>query len=111
MTTYRVGTFVAVMLLTASLWVSQVVAAEKSGVMMQDGQMMMMMDGKPKGAMEHDMTMTDGTKVMTDGTVMMKDGKEMHMKEGQMMMMDGKMMEGGKAMKMMEDGKGMKMHK
>ena len=111
MTTYRVGTFVAVMLLAGLLWVSQIMAAAMSGVMMKDGKMMMMMDGKPTGAMEHDMTMADGTKVMTNGTVMMKSGKEMHMKDGQMMMMDGKMMEGGKAMKMMDDAKGMKMHK
>ena len=111
MTTYRVGTFVTIMLLAVSLWVSQIVAAEMNGVMMKDGRMMMMMDGKPKGAMDHDMTMADGTKVMTDGTVKMKNGKEMHMMDGQMMTMDGKMMEGGKAMKMMDDGKGMKMHK
>ena len=59
-----------------------------------------MMDGKPTGPMEHDMTMSDGTKVMTNGMVKMKDGKEMPMKDGQTIMMDGKMMEGGKAMEM-----------
>jgi hypothetical protein len=75
-------------------------AAEMSGVMMKDGKMMMMTDGKATGPMDHDMSMSDGTKVMKDGMVKMKDGKEMHMKDGQMMMMDGKMMEGGKAMEM-----------
>ena len=75
-------------------------AAEMAGVMMKDGKMMMMKDGKAAGPMDHEMTMSNGTKVMTDGTMMMKDGSQMHMKDGQMMMMDGKMMGGGKAMEM-----------
>jgi len=100
MTTYRVVVLTAIVLLSASLFASRPMAAEMSGVMMKDGKMMMMTDGKATGSMEHEMTMSDGTKVMTNGTVKMKDGKEMHMKEGQMMMMDGKMMEGGKAMEM-----------
>lgn len=75
-------------------------AAEMAGVLMKDGKMMMMKDGKAAGPMDHEMTMANGTKVMTDGTMMMKDGSQMHMKDGQMMMMDGKMMEGGKAMGM-----------
>jgi hypothetical protein len=100
MAKYRVVALTAVVLLCASLFASRLMAAEMNGVMMKDGKMMTMMDGKPTTPMDHDMTMADGTKVMTDGTVKMKDGKEMHMKEGQMMMMDGKMMEGGKAMEM-----------
>lgn len=75
-------------------------AAEMAGIMMKDGKMMMMKDGKAAGPMDHDMTMSNGTKVMTDGTMMMKDGSQMHMKDGQMMMMDGKTMGGGKAMEM-----------
>jgi Domain of unknown function (DUF6799) len=75
-------------------------AAEIAGVMMKDGKMMMMKDGKATGPMDHDMTMSNGTKVMTDGTMIMKDGSQMHMKDGQMMMMEGKMMDGGKAMGM-----------
>jgi hypothetical protein len=67
------------------------------GVMMQDGKMMMMKDGKAASPMESPMTMSDGTSVMGDGTVKMKDGTEMHMKNGQMIMMDGHMMEGGKS--------------
>ena len=93
MTTYRVAVLTAIVLLSASLFASRLMAAEMSGVMMKDGKMMMMTDGKATGPMDHDMSMSDGTKVM-------KDGKEMHMKDGQMMMMDGKMMEGGKAMEM-----------
>ena len=102
MTTYRVVMLTAIVWLSASLFASRLMAAEMNGVMMKDGLMMMMMDGKAAGPMDHDMTMSDGTKVMKDGMVKMKDGKEMHMKDGQMMMMDGKMMEGGKAMEMMK---------
>jgi hypothetical protein len=102
MTTYRVVVLTAIVWLSASLFASRLMAAEMNGVMMKDGKMMMMMDGKPAGPMDHDMTMSDGTKVMKDGMVKMKDGKEMHMKDGQMMMMDGKIMEGGKAMEMMK---------
>ena len=101
MAQYCVIALTAVVVLCASLLASRLMAAEmNSGVMMKDGKMMMMMDGKAAGPMDHDVTMSDGTKVMKDGMVKMKDGKEMHMKDGQMMMMDGKMMEGGKAMEM-----------
>ena len=100
MTKYRVATLAGVALLSVSLIASRLLAAEMAGVMMKDGKMMMMKDGKATGPMEHEMTMGDGTKVMMDGMMKMKDGKEMHMKDGQMMMMDGKMMEGSKAMEM-----------
>ena len=100
MAQYRVVALTVVVVLCASLFASRLMAAEMNGVMMKDGKMMMMMDGKAAGPMDHDMTLSDGTKVMKDGMVKMKDGKEMPMKEGQMLMMDGKMMEGGKAMEM-----------
>ena len=106
----KYGTLVAV--LAASLLASHVVAAEMDGVMMKDGKMMTMKDGKAMGPMDREMTTTNGHKVMPDGTMKMPDGKEMRMKEGQMMAMDGKMMEGGKGMedgKAMKGGKGMKM--
>jgi hypothetical protein len=102
MAQYRVVALTAVVLVCASLFASRLMAAEMNGVMMKDGKMMMMMDGKASGPMDHDITMSDGTKVMKDGMVKMKDGKEMPMKEGRIMMMDGKMMEGGKAMEMMK---------
>jgi hypothetical protein len=97
MSKHRVVTLVAVALLSASFCASRLLAAEMSGVMMKNGRMMMMKDGKATGPMEHEMTMGDGTRVMVDGTMKMKDGEEMHMKNGQMMMMDGKTMEGGRA--------------
>lgn len=104
MTKYRTVSLAVVALLSVSFLASRVEAAD--GIMMKDGKMMMMEDGKATGPMGHEMTMPDGRKVMPDGTMKMKDGKEMRMQEGQMMTMDGKMMEGGKAM---HDGKGMKM--
>ncbi len=97
---HYVVTFIAALLLSLSCLVPRVMAEDTSGVMMMNGKMMMMKDGKPTGPMEKDMTMSDGTKVMADGAMMAKDGKQMHMKDGQMMLMDGKMMEGGKAMGM-----------
>ena len=102
MTQYRVVALTAVVVLCASLFASRLMAADMNGVVMKDGKMMIMMDGKAAEPMEHDMTLSDGTKVMKDGMVKKKDGKEMHMKDGQMIMMDGKVMEGGKAMEMMK---------
>ena len=102
MATYRVVVLTAVVLFSASLLASRLLATDMTGVMMQDGKMMRMTDGKATGPMDHEMTMSDGTKVMPDGMVQRKDGKAMHMKDGQMMLMDGKMMEGGKAMEMMK---------
>lgn len=96
----RVVTLAALAILCASSLSTRLMAAEMAGVMMKDGKMMMMKDGKATGPMAHEMTMGDGTKVMPDGMMKMKDGKEMHMTNGQMMMMDGKMMEGSKAMEM-----------
>ena len=61
-----------------------------NGVMMKDGKMMMIHNGKMT-MMNHDMTMSNGTKVMSDGTCIKKDGIKMMMKEGQHMDMSGKM--------------------
>lgn len=104
MTKYRTLALAILALLSMSFLASRVAADSMAGVMMKDGKMMMMKDGRATGPMEHEVTMTNGCKVMPDGTMKMKDGKEMRMKEGQMMTMDGKMMEGDKAM---EGGKGM----
>jgi hypothetical protein len=64
---------------------------EKDGeVMMKDGKMMIMKNGKWE-AMTATATMSNGTKVMTDGSVMMKDGKKKMLKNGECMMPDGMM--------------------
>jgi hypothetical protein len=69
-------------------------AAGSDCLVVHDGKMMMMKDGKPTVPMRDSMTMSDGTVVMTDGTVKMKDGTERHMKDGEMIMMDGHLMKG-----------------
>jgi hypothetical protein len=94
---YRTVTLAVVgLFLSLSFLASSVVAAEKDGVMMKDGKMTRMQDGKEIGRMDRETTMSNGTKVMMNGKMMMKDGKEMQLLEGQTMMLDGKMLESGK---------------
>ena len=78
--------------LSVSFLASSVVAAEKDGVMMKNGKMMMMQDGREVTRMDRETTLSDGTRVMMNGKLVTKGGKEMQLKEGQMVMMDGKMM-------------------
>ena len=75
-------------------------AADMDGVMMHDGKMMMMKAGRPATAMDHEVTMSDGTIVSVDGTVKRKDGTEFHLQNGEMIMMDGHLMKGGKPAQM-----------
>ncbi|HSF67716.1 MAG TPA: DUF6799 domain-containing protein [Nitrospiraceae bacterium] len=101
MKNYRIVTLAVVGLcLSLSFLASPVLAAEKDGIMMKDGKMTRMQDGKEIGRMDRETTMSNGTKVMMNGKVVMKDGKEMQLKDGQTVMLDGKMMEGDKDMKM-----------
>lgn len=65
---------------------------KKDHVMMKDGKMWVMKDGKTM-TMTKDMTMSDGTMVSTNGTVTMKDGSTKMMVNGDGMMMDGMMMD------------------
>jgi len=75
-------------------------AADMDGVMMHDGKMMMMKAGRPATAMDHEITMSDGTIVSLDGTVKKKDGEEFRLQNGEMIMMDGHLMKGGKPAQM-----------
>lgn len=75
-------------------------AADMDGVMMHDGKMMMMKAGQPATAMDHEVTMSDGTVVSVDGTVKPKNGHEFHLPNGEMIMMNGHLMKGGKAVGM-----------
>ncbi|THJ09062.1 MAG: hypothetical protein CAF43_014320 [Nitrospira sp. CG24C] len=98
---YRTVTLAVVgLFFSVSFLASSVVAAEKDGIMMKGGKMVMMQDGKEVTRMDRETTLSDGTKVMMNGKMLVKGGKEMQMKEGQTVMMDGKMMESGKDMKM-----------
>ena len=82
-------------------------ADDIQGVMMKDGTMVVMADGKATGPMQKEMTTTDGQKVTTDGTIKKTNGSTSHLKDGQMMMKDGKMMTAHGEMGM-EKGMGMK---
>ena len=86
-----VGLFLSVSFLAAPS-----MAAEKDGVMMKEGKMWRLQDGKEIGRMDRETILTNGARVMMNGKMMMKDGKEMQIQEGQIVMLDGKMMEGGK---------------
>ena len=63
---------------------------KKDHVMMMDGKMKMVKNGKEM-PMNKEMTMGNGTKVMIDGMCTKKDGTRMTMKNGDMMDMSGKM--------------------
>jgi hypothetical protein len=106
MMNYRTVTLAVVgLFLSVSFLASPVMAAEKDGVMMRDGKMWRLQDGKEIGRMDRETTMSNGTKVMMNGKMTMKGGKEMQMQEGQTMMLDGKMMEGDKDVTMEKVGK------
>jgi hypothetical protein len=98
MMNYRTVTLAVVgLFLSVSFLASPVMAAEKDGVMMRDGKMWRLQDGKEIGRMDRETTMANGTRVTMNGKMMMKDGKEVQLQEGQIVMLDGKMIEGGKA--------------
>jgi hypothetical protein len=74
--------------------------AAMDGVVMKDGRMMMMKDGRATEPMAADITMPDGTKVTTSGVVEMRDGEEKQLNNGAMMLMNGHIMKGGRAVPM-----------
>ena len=97
---YRTVTLAVVgLFFSVSFLASSVVATEKDGVMMKNGKMTMMQDGKEVTRMARETTLSDGTRVMMNGKMVTKDGKEVQMKEGQTVMMDGKMMGSDKDLK------------
>ena len=60
------------------------------GVMMQDGKMIIVKDGRMV-TLKNDMTMDNGMIVMSNGSYMKKGGTKMMFKEGEHMDMSGKM--------------------
>jgi X-X-X-Leu-X-X-Gly heptad repeat protein len=62
---------------------------KKDCVMMKDGKMMVMKNGKSE-LMDNSIKLNNGTTVMTDGSIKMSDGSFKMLKEGQCMDMDGK---------------------
>ena len=94
---YRIVTLAVVGLcLSLSFLASPAMAIEKDGVMMKDGKMVRLQDGKDIGRMDRETTMSNGTKIMMNGKMVMKDGKAIQLREGQSLMLDGKLIEGAK---------------
>jgi hypothetical protein len=94
---YRIVTLAVVGLcLSLSFLASPAMAVEKDGVMMKDGKMVRLQDGKDIGRMDRETTMSNGTKIMMNGKMVMKDGKAVQLQEGQSLMLDGKLIEGAK---------------
>ena len=97
MKNFRIITLAVVGLcLSLSFLASPVLAEEKDGVVMKDGKMWRLQDGKEIGRMDRETTMANGSKVMMNGKMVMKDGKEMQLQDGQIVMLDGRMIEKGK---------------
>lgn len=71
--------------------------ADIDGVIMNGGKMLTIQHGKSDAPLDHDMMMSDGTKVKPDGTVQRKSGLETRLRSGQVIMLDGHIMDGGKA--------------
>lgn len=94
---YRIVTLAVVGLcLSLSFLASPAMAVEKDGVMMKDGKMVRLQDGKDIGRMDRETTMSNGTRIMMNGKMVMKDGKATQLQEGQSLMLDGKLIEGAK---------------
>ena len=96
MMNYRNVTLAVVgLFLSVSFLASTGLAAETSAVMMKNGKIQKMQDGKDIGPMDRATTMANGTKVMMNGKVVTKDGQVSQLQEGHMMMLDGKLIVGG----------------
>ena len=94
MANYRNVTLAVVgLFLSVSFLASTVVAAEKDGVMMKNGRIQKLQEGKDIGPMDRMTVMSNGTKVMMNGKIMTKDGQQSQLEEGQVMMLDGKLMD------------------
>lgn len=94
MVNYRNITIAVVgLFLSVSFLASTVVAAEKDGVMMKNGRVQKLQEGKDIGPMDRMTVMANGTKVMMNGKIMTKDGQQSQLEEGQVMMLDGKLID------------------
>ena len=96
---FALNTSVTAQTKTKKQTTQQMKNAKEDCVMMKDGTMMMMKNGKMM-EMDKDVTMKNGTVCMKDGTCKMKNGKTMMMKNGDKCYMDGRMMKMGKMDKM-----------
>ena len=91
---YRIVTLAVVgLLLSVSFLGSPVMAEEKDGIMMKNGKIQKLQEGKDIGPMDRMTVMANGTKVMMNGKIMTKDGQQSQLEEGQVMMLDGKLID------------------
>ncbi len=95
MSRVRLIAFALAASMASGLTAANLRAADIDGVMMSEGKMMVMTQGTPATALDHEMTMSDGSRVEPDGTVKTSDGKEIHLVDGEIIMMDGHVMRGG----------------
>ena len=92
---YRIVTLAVVGLFLAMPFLaSPVMAEEKDGVMMKNGKVQRLQDGKDIGPMDRMTTTSNGTKVMMNGKIVTKDGQQSQLEEGQIMMLDGRLVDG-----------------
>ena len=99
----KIGLTTCLLILTLSGVAGISNAADENGVIMHDGKVMILNKGQAQGALDHVMTMGNGTKVMPDGTVTMKAGQEMKMQNGTVITSDGHIMHGSHAVPMRKE--------
>ena len=91
---HRILTLAVVgLFLSVSFAASTVMAAEKDGIMMKNGKIAKMYEGRDVGPMDRMTIMANGTKVMMNGKIVTKDGQQSQLEEGQIMMLDGKLID------------------
>jgi len=94
MTKFRIVTLAVVgLFLSVSFLGAPVMAAEKDGIMMKNGKIQKLQEGKDIGPMDRMTTMANGTKVMMNGKIITKDGQQSQLEEGQIMMLDGRLID------------------
>ena len=95
MTKLRIVTLAVVgLFLSVSFLGSPVMAEEKDGIVMKNGKIQKLQDGKDIGPMDRATTTANGTKVMMNGKIITKDGQQSQLEEGQIMMLDGRLIDG-----------------
>jgi uncharacterized protein DUF6799 len=77
-------------------------AAEMQGLMMIGGRVVVVAEGKPGAALDHEATLSNGTKVEPDGTVKFSNGNQVRLHEHDSITADGHIMGGGKAAAMQQ---------
>lgn len=77
------------------------IAGESDGLVMQNGKVMVLHEGKPAQMLDHPMSLSSGDTVNPDGKVVTKSGKQMQMRDGTIIMDSGRVMHGSHAKPMM----------